>query len=215
MTIYPVYTSGNEKVWLYSDDTYTLAISDCSDPALATEITETTAEMLADIFSAETLAGIIAEMEATHASGRISIHELNETREGKLEQAIKLARGEKDKRQMTIVIDPITDATSTAETCQVNIDGRTITVTDQDIIRALYDDPSARPYAEGSYVVDSDLLPRYANYTDEEIANYVQEHEDDGPHDEDALLGMYLSKYDVYPDEDARKCLWSHVCNLA
>ena len=91
MTTYKIYTKGDDKVWLYSDDTFTLAISDCSDPEMATETTETTPAMLADIFSADALRGILAEMEADHAAGRISIHELDEVREGKLGKAIALA----------------------------------------------------------------------------------------------------------------------------
>jgi hypothetical protein len=91
MTTYTVYTKSDDKVWLYSDDTFTLAISDCSDPSMADQTTETTPEILADIFTANALRGVLADMEAYHASGEISIHELDEAREGKLGKAIALA----------------------------------------------------------------------------------------------------------------------------
>ena len=91
MTTYTVYAKGDEKIWLYSNDTYTLAISPCSDPDEAEETAETDAEMLANIFSADALRGVLAEMEDAYAGGRISIHELDEAREGKLGKAIALA----------------------------------------------------------------------------------------------------------------------------
>lgn len=56
-----------------------------------------------------------------------------------------------------LVIDPITDATETAASCEVRPmgDGDAITITDPALIRALYDHPSATSYGEGSYIVRS------------------------------------------------------------
>ena len=88
---YEIYSRGGERCWLYSDDTYTLALSDCADPELAQETTETTAAMLADCFSADALRGLLIEMIAQNEAGELSIHELAGTREGKLDKAIELA----------------------------------------------------------------------------------------------------------------------------
>ena len=96
MTTYEIYTKADDKVWLYSDDTYTLAISDCSDPEIATETTETTPIMLADIFLADALKNLLGQMIAKHEAGEISIHELAEAEE-KLGKAIAIAEAEAGK----------------------------------------------------------------------------------------------------------------------
>jgi hypothetical protein len=59
---YEVYSKSDEKIWLYSDDTYTLAISDCADPDMAQETTETTPQMLAEIFSVDALKSLLAQI---------------------------------------------------------------------------------------------------------------------------------------------------------
>lgn len=54
-----------------------------------------------------------------------------------------------------LVIDPITDATETAESCTVRdmATGETELITDTARVRELYDDPTAQSYGEGSYTV--------------------------------------------------------------
>ncbi len=54
-----------------------------------------------------------------------------------------------------LVIDPVTDATETATSALVrNLEtGEETTLTDAEQIRALYDDPTAQSYGEGSYTV--------------------------------------------------------------
>lgn len=54
-----------------------------------------------------------------------------------------------------IVVDPITDATETAQSCEVRLDDAFGEVTDKELIRALYNDASAKSYGEGSYTVDA------------------------------------------------------------
>lgn len=56
---------------------------------------------------------------------------------------------------MKLIIDPVTDATETAQSIIVRdmATGNEETVTDQAVIRAFYNDPSAKSYGEGSYTV--------------------------------------------------------------
>lgn len=55
--------------------------------------------------------------------------------------------------QHAIVIDPVTDATETAESCLVRCAGTEIKIEDPSVIRALYDCASAESYGEGSYTI--------------------------------------------------------------
>ncbi len=54
-----------------------------------------------------------------------------------------------------LVVDPVTDATDTADSCTIRPlgGGNSIEITDVRVIRALYDDPTAQSYGEGSYSV--------------------------------------------------------------
>lgn len=54
-----------------------------------------------------------------------------------------------------LVIDPITDATETATSAVVRnlATGEERTITDAAEIRALYENPTAKSYGEGSYTV--------------------------------------------------------------
>ncbi len=51
-------------------------------------------------------------------------------------------------------------------------------------------------------------------YTDDQIREYIESHDDGDTHDQAILKGMFKSVYGREPDEDEARNLWSHVCNL-
>jgi hypothetical protein len=66
-----------------------------------------------------------------------------------------------------LVIDPVTDATETAESCRIEFGGLAQRVFGS-AVRALYDAPSAKPYSDGSYTVSyADAMRALAGGTKE------------------------------------------------
>ena len=51
-------------------------------------------------------------------------------------------------------------------------------------------------------------------YTEEEIREYIESHDDNDSHDQAVLADMFESVMGRSPNEDEHGALWSHVCNL-
>ena len=51
------------------------------------------------------------------------------------------------------------------------------------------------------------------NYTEDEIREYIESHDDNQETSHDDLVDMFCSIYGREPDqEDIREGLWSHIC---
>lgn len=51
-------------------------------------------------------------------------------------------------------------------------------------------------------------------YTEDQIREYIESHDDDDTHDREVLAGMFGAVMGREPNEDEAGSLWSHVCNL-
>ena len=52
-----------------------------------------------------------------------------------------------------------------------------------------------------------------ANWTEDEIRDYIESHDDDDAKDIDDLIDMFRAIYGREPDADERREVWSWICN--
>jgi len=51
------------------------------------------------------------------------------------------------------------------------------------------------------------------SWTEDEIREYIESHDDDDAKDMDDLLAMFRTIYGREPDDDERRDVWSWICN--
>lgn len=74
---YTATSKSGEKMFLHTDETYTLALSDCADVELAQDTKETTPRILADIFAPEELVSLREQMNPNSSTDADSIEKIN------------------------------------------------------------------------------------------------------------------------------------------